>query len=554
MKKIMLVAGFLLISLSSASLFAEPLDISDAAIERLLSSPFQFDYTILTDDASYYKLVNALDRELSLIEYRQMRERTATPDDSLIGQRMSSQLQERYQVLLRDGFLFKKLEQGRQNTSDNVLRQWIKQLMLRRGQMMIDPDTVERIQTLAGRIADRLFKFHFQVDGQSYSTSETVAIMETGSDRQLADKLYRQQHDSAGLLANDASRLYLLYNRIGELKGYPSSFDFSVSQLSYSRKGWDTIAEELKKITDAEYDRCLDFLKNEIDRDDLTVFNIELMLRKGTVLPDVYFTIDRADKAVAALLSETGFNHVYEKLDIITIDSAGWPAIAIKLNPPYDTRLILSKAGGFAYYRRLIAEIARTLPWIYADSTQLNMLRTYPNGTEEMFTTMFENRALDSAFLAEYFEIPQDELNRFITHNRWINIFRMRQVLMNYFFDSYLSGGRSSDPTELYWSLEKSLLGVNDSSYSWIETLISGNMNKYPKWLAFSFSRIKTEEILYRKFYSDRADKEKAEGIARFLIEEFCRPGKTQTLQEYISRNTDDPLSVADLQRQMQLK
>ena len=530
-------------------IFAEPIDISDKAVEKFLTFPFQYDYTSLTDDASLRKLIETVDYQLALIEYRSLTERMAGPNDSTMHQRFAEALQGRYSGLLRDGYLFKKLNQWRDTTRDPINRQSIDLLNYRHQRFLTDPNLIERVQSLAGRIGDRLYKFHFKIDDKFYSATETGQIIESGTDHDLARSLYRLQHDSAAVLSNDAARLYILYNQLGEQWGFPSSFDFSVSRLSFSREQWYTIAENLKKVTDDEYNRCLNTLTEKSGRDKLALFEIELLLREGATLSDQYFPVEKSETAVRKIFSEAGLDSLYEGLDIQTVITKSWPTVAIKMCPPYENRLIKSSQDTFAYYRRLVAEAARSLPWIYADTLIPYILRDYPTGTEEMLTTLFENRAMDKSFLAEQFDLPPEELDRFDTYNRWLSLFRLRQILMNFFFDHDLSGGQASDPATLYHSLEKSLLGVDDESYYWIETLITGSLEKYPTWLAYNYSRIKLEEML-----SGPSGKMTADGTARLIIDQFCRPGRSQTLQEFITANNTDPLSVDDLKRQLGLK
>jgi hypothetical protein len=543
--------AFSMAILSAALSAAATIDISDTAIQRFLARPFQFDYTTLTNDSALRRLINAVDLQLATVEYRQLKEVISSPQDFLIKQEFGRELEKRYRDVLGDSFLFDRLLQWRQKTSDPVCRAFIDLVIARREAVQGDPALLYKAKELAQRIADRLYKFRFAVGGREYTGADITGLMESGGDRRLLAALYRMQNDSAALLAADAAQLYSLYSRMGEEKGHRTSFDYSLSLLSFRKPEWLTIAENLKAATEAEYQACLAAVRRDIGGNSPSLIDIDLYLRQGARLPDAYFPVAAADSAVAAILAGVGLDSLAQKLVIITVDSAQWPALAIRFLPPYDVQLVKSTLGGFAYYRRLASEMARTLPWVYADTALPNLLRDYPFGMEEMLTGTFDGWALDSAFLAARFAIPKDRLDHFITCNRWLAVFRLRQQLVYFEMQYYLSEGASSDPTALYWSLEKSLLGVADSSYQWIETLLTGTMEKYPGWIAHQFTRIKLNEILDRQF-GDGYAADKRTGP--FIITAFCRPGRTQTAEQFITAYAANRLSVNDIKPQWRLQ
>ncbi len=546
-----LYAALVVLILSTALPAAAPIDISDAAIQQLLARPFQFDYTTLTSESALRRLIDAVDLQLATIEYRQLKELISSPQDSLVKQEFGQELEKRYREILGDGFLFDKLRQWRQQTSDTVCRAFIDLFTERRDLFQTDPGLLRQAKELAQRIADRLYKFRFAVGGREYKGADIIGLMESGEDRDLLKILYRMQNDSAALLAADASRLYGLYSRMGEGRGYRSSFDYSLSRLSFRKPEWFKIAENLKTATEAEYQACLTAVRKDVGDNNPSFFDIDHYLRQGARLPDEYFPTVAADSTVAKLMAGVGLDSLVRKLVIIKVDSARWPAVAIRFLPPNDVQLVKSNLGGFTYYRRLASEMARTLPWVYADTTLPILLRDYPPGTEEMLTGAFEAWALDSAFLAANFSIPKDRLSRFITCNRWLAVFRLRQQLVYFTMEYFLSEGTSTDPVTLYWSLEKSLLGVTDSSYQWIETLLTGSMEKYPGWVAHQFTRLKLNEMLDKQFGGGYAADKRT---GPFIITAFCHPGRTRTAEEFITAHAVNRLSVDDIKRQWRLR
>lgn len=546
-----LYAVLMVLVLSTGPAAAAPIVISDAAIQQFLAHPFQFDYTTLTGDSALRRLVDAVDLQLATIEYRQLKELISSPQDSLVKQEFGQELETRYREILADSFLVDKLGQWRQKTSDPVCRAFIDLVTERREALQADPALLRQAKELAQRIADRLYQFRFAVGGKEYKGADVIGLMESGEDRDLLKTLYRMQNDSAALLAADATKLYGIYSRMGEERGYRTSFDYALSRLSYRKPEWFKIAENLKAATEAEYQACLTAVRQEVGINNPSFFDIDHYLRRGAQLPDEYFPLSAADSAVSKLLAGVGLDSLAQKLVIIKVDSARWPALAIRFLPPYDVQMVKSNLGGFAYYRRLVSEMSRTLPWVYADTTLPYLLRDYPSGTEEMLTGAFEGWAMDSAFLAANFSIPKDRLDRFVACNRWLAVFRLRQQLVYFMMEYFLSEGTSTGPVTLYWSLEKSLLGVTDSSYQWIETLLTGTMEKYPGWIAHQFTRLKLNEMLDKQF-GDGYAVDKRTGP--FIIGAFCRPGRTKTAEEFITAHGVNRLSVDDIRRQWRLR
>lgn len=532
-------------------LAAQPLDISDTAIQHLLAAPFQYDYTAITNDSSVSAFVGAIDYQLGEIDYRQRAEYLSLGDSTALKQSFGRDLEERYRQIMQDGLIAKTFDTWANKSGNLITRAFIQQYKSRYNEFVVDPKSVRKARDLADIIADRLHHFHFRVKDSTYTAAEASRLVSAGDDIELAQTLYKMQNDSARLLVKDAIELYYVYSRMGEERGAPSSFDYNLSKISFRPPEWTKIAKDLVAITDPEYKSCLDFLKKQTGRSELSLIDIERMLTAGANLPDKYFAVEKSTAAVRKLFSGIGIDSIFDKVTVRTLDSGTFPAVAVRLDPPYSNILITNRKGGFVYYRRLAAEAGRLLPWVYADSSLPHVLRDYPNGAEESLTLLFSSLALKRSFLAENFSIPDEELDRFERCNRWLSIYRLRQLLVFYLFDYYLSEGQEPDPEKTYWSLEKSLFGVNDSSFQWIETLITGDLDKFPQRLASAYLRFKLDEILFHKFGEEYAINKRS---GAFLIEKFCRPGRSRTIEQLCAAETEDRLSVADLKRSLRLR
>jgi len=531
--------------------FGQPLDLSDSSVQQFLDRPFQFDYTTIRDDSTLRNLVNAIDYQLAMIDCRQLMEYLPPLSDSSMKQPFRPELENRYRELMRDGFMFEVLGQWQKTTKSAVNQAFIDLLMSQHEGLQIDPTALSQAKELARRIANRLYSFHFSLDGRFFSAADAVRIIESDTAVDLAKKLYRLQNDSAAMLASDANRLYSLYNVMGQLRGFPTSFDGNIVPYSYSKSEWTKIVEELKTITDSEYQCCLQVLSEECGRSSLKLFEVERLLRDKAVLDDKYFTADKIDLAVHRIVDSLGLSSLWPRLTIDSVETGPWPALAVRLDPPYSNHLIKAGQSGFSYYCSWVREVGRAVPWVFSDSTLPYSLRTYPSGTEEMLSSFFEGEALDRNLLSKNFSIPDEELDRFETYYRWQTLLEIRKTVAYFLLDYHLSEGVGTDPTAEFWSLEHSLLGVSDSSYQWIEVLINGRLQRYPEWLADVFSRIKLEEMLYQCFGEGYLSNPKCGG---FLIDRFCRPGKSQSMKQFISANCRSDLSVADLKRQLKLK
>ena len=542
---LLFMAGF-----SVQSACAAPLDVSDSAVAVFLASPFQYDYTSITDDASLRRFIDALDHQVAMIEYRQGREFVRQSDSTGMAQPHGRELENRYLQILGDNFIYKKLTDWKTKTADSACRAFIDLFLDRRNDFMADPTLQKEARGLSQRITDRLYTFRLAADGIVYDAQQAASILSSGSDLALCRKLYSALNDSVAALAPLASDLYTLYSRMGQQLGYRTSMDYHLSRLSFRKPEWLKIADELKEATEAEYQLCLTWIREESGGEKLAQFEIDNRLRQTAVLPDQYFPPRRTDSVLTRLLDGLGLADLTGKLKVREFDSAGNPALAIRLYPPDDVLFFKTMQGGYLRYRRQAAEFGRALPWAYADSALPYLLREYPKGSEEMLTLLFESMALDSQFLAGNFNVPGDELAKFEQKSRWLAVFRIRQVLVYFYFDYYLSDGQASDPISLFKKLETSLLGVDASSYQWIESLVSGKIGDYPERLAHHFCQVKTIEMLYQRFGEDYAANA---GSGEFLKEKFCRPGRSRTIEQYITGNASDRLSVNDIRRQLHL-
>lgn len=529
-------------------------DISDAAIEDLLASPFQYDYTRITGVSEQRGFIDALDRQLATIEYRRRWEYIAPPDPERPWKSFRNDLDMRRRELFGDRFIFGKMSEWYAGTTDTVIRAFIERYLFLRREYLADLSTVRAVNQLSRRISDRLYAFHFEVDGAKYSANDAARVILSGENWSLAQTLYRLMNDSAAVLAADAANLYRLYNQLGEQKGYPTTIAYHLSRFSFDKPEWLKIADGLKAATEAEYFACLDSLKTISGRGSLMPYEIERMLYDGATLPGVFFPADKVEAALEELLIELGLGDMTQRLTVRDEQMGVVPALAIRLCPPRDILLLKNDQGGlggFDYYRRLAAEYGRVLPWVYADTALPHLLRDYPQGSEEMLTRLFVERALEREFLARHFDIPPERLDRFEKYHLWMTVFELREVLLFFYFDYYMSDAQGTDPGALFASLEKSLAGAALPTYRWIESLVQGELDAYPERLAYRFSCVKTREILYRRFGEEYAVDTAA---GRFLIDSFCRPGATQTIEHYITAHTPDPLSLDDIKRQLKLR
>lgn len=540
MRKHILFSGFCLCFVSGFVSAGAP-DVSDTAIETLLAGRFQYDYTTIVDDATLRDFIDALDYQLAVIEYRQRMELIGDPKAGVVSRRYGQDLKRRHLDLLGDPFVFKKFTDWNEKTADPVNRAFIDWYLTGRSELLMDPSATGEARKLAQRIGDRLYGFHFRINGQKYSAADAAEIIFSGDNAPLAETLYRMLNDSASILAEDATRLYTMYNNLGQHLGYRTSLDFHLAKLSFRRPEWLIIADNMAAISKDEYFLWLEDVKQARDQENIPLFEIEEILSGAAVLPDSFFTPEAVSNAMERLLTGMGLGLVHDRLRVRTVDSAGYAALAVRLCPPYDNLLLDNREGGFAYYRRLAAELGRSLPWVYADTTLPYVLRDYPAGSEEALTLLFEMMALEAGFLAEQFSIPADKLDEFERNYRRLTAFRIRQSLLYFYFDYYLSQEIASDPVRLYLALQDSLFGVRDSSYQWIEILVTGGLESAPEKLAHRFIWARTAEMLHRRF-GDRFFSSPAAGA--FLIEEFCLPGRTRTIEQYVDASTDDRLSV----------
>lgn len=553
MRIVMLIFLLLLILMLPLSASGQPLDISDRSMEKILGTPFQYDYTRITDDGEMRSFIDSLDRYFATIEYRRLKQYTAgkyipAGIDSSNRRDFSEQLESRYLDLLADGYLFQKLDQQSEKTDDPIIKAFVKKMTALREDFVVDHQLIDYARELAGRLADRLYRFIFKVKGKTYNSAEAARIVDQGSDRNLIRDLYRLQNDSAAVLAADAARLYFIYSGMGEYKGYPTSFDQNISALSVDKNDWLAISKGILEITEEEYKRCLEAVSHEYKTDNPTLVEMERFFRDRNRLPDSCFSAEKSAAAIKQLLSGLGLDSLPDLINIRPIDSGTIPALAIRLLPPDDNLFLRSGQSGFDAYRRLAAEWGRCLVWVYSDKSLPYLLRDYPTGTEESLAILFENLALRKNYLSDNFDIAENELERFVECDRWMSIFQMRRMVMFFLFDYNLSQKIETDPKELYWSLEKSCLGVNDSSFLWIETLMTGNLQRYPRWLSHIFSNFKIQEILFARLGETYADNQQA---GPFLIESFCRPGQSRTLDQFITRYSKNKYSIDDIKRQL---
>jgi hypothetical protein len=311
------------------------------------------------------------------------------------------------------------------------------------------------------------------------------------------------------------------------------------------------IAQEFETVTEAEYQACLKRLKADAGIDSLPLFEIERRIAMDASLPDQYFTTDNIETAIKDLFVAIGLDHIHDMITVDKIDSAGIGALGVRLYPPDDNLLFIGSGDGFDTYIRRVIETARVLPWIYADTALPYVLRDYPLGSEEMLTGIFESLALRKDFLAAHFDIPETELERYETFRRWQEAFRIRQILLYFYFDYYLSAGQADDPSRTFIALQDSLFDVRDKSYQWVETLLTGRLESFPERLAWRFTALKTIEMLRARHGNEYMTDPRS---GDFIKTAFCYPGRTQTIEEYISNNLKNRLGVSDLQRQLNLR
>lgn len=527
---------------------AAPPDISDAAITKFLQHSFQYDYTTVTDDASLRQLIDAVDYQMAVINYRGIMEKTDLSRISSQGKMFEQQLDGRYQEIVHDGYLFKLFSEWQNKTQDPIIKSFIDLFLFDREQLLAYPAGMERVRSLAGRIAERLQKFHFKIDGKYYDVNDIRRFIATDDGATLGRQLVRLRRDSSAIMADDALLLYKMYNAMGLEKGGRTWQEYLFLPYSLDYPDWIKIAEEINSATDDIYFAALKKLKSEHHLNDPSGYEINRILNSQAVLPDEYFDQDRIDRAVTQLLANLGLSQLSDRLQILQMDDSASYPVAIYRYPPEDILFVKFSRAGFAGYYRMLSEMGKALPWAYADSTLPYLLRTYAPGTAIMTSELFISLGTDPEFLAANFNIPEEKLKPYQASSKLLTMYQIRQVTQYILFDNKLSSGKIDNPSELFWSLELSTIGTADSSYFWIDALVSGRIEEFPNLLAQAFGRFKMREILHYQIGPDYATSDKT---GRFLIDQFCRPGRVQSLKDFIEKYSPAPLSVADFTRQM---
>lgn len=535
------------------NLNAAPPDISDAVVADFIQNSFQFDYTTVTDDASLRKLVDAVDYQMVIINYRTILEKTALKTISPAGNKFEQQLDRRYLEILHDGYLFQIFSQWQNKTADPTSKAFIDLFLFDREQLLAYPAGMGRVGSLAKRISKRLQNFHFKIEDKYYGIDDMRRLISTSEqsdeDRRLARRLVKMRRDSSAILVPDAILLYKMYNAMGLEKGGLTWQEYLFLPYSLKYSDWINIAKEIKTTTDDIYFAGLNKVKKEHRLDQLTGWEFDNILNRQAVLPDSYFSRDRIDTAIVQLLENLGLRQLLDRLTILEVDDKASFAAAIYRYPPDDILFVKTARTGFAGYYRLLSELGKSLPWAYADTTRPFLLRTYAPGTSIMTSELLISLGTDPKFLAANFDIPEEKLKLYGESSKLLTMYQIRKMTQYILFDYNLSLGKTDDATKLFWDLEQSITGFCDSSYFWIDALVSGRIEDYPNLLAQAFGRLKMREILYHQIGPDY---DQSTETGRFLIENFCAPGRGQELKEFIEAYSPDPLSIADLKRQME--
>jgi hypothetical protein len=504
-----------------------PLDISDSALTKFIATPFQYDYTKIVDDHSLREFIDALDRRIAIVEYRQRYEYVNPDVGSDSDNRFGKDLEKVYRDLMSDSYLADQLVAWKEKTTDPVNLAFIEEYLRRRTELMADQQIIYKARQLSQRIADRLYHYSFRVDDSVYSAEQAAEIIASGDNFELADRLYKQQNDSAANLAMDATRLYLLYQQMGEFKGFPDMLHYNLSGMGLRVPEWFQIADKIVHVTQPAYDSLLDDLRAESNLDNLPLFFIEQKLETDASLEDSYFTADKIDTAIQRLLKASGFLDLYDRLSLKALDSGQIPALAVGLYPPSDVWLMTSGRNGFEYYRRLVTELGRASGWVYAEPTLPYVLRGYPYGCSETVASLFEDLALSPEMLSSVFGIPDAQIDEFTRARRRLELFQLRQITAYFLFDYYLTEGVQSDPQALYQTLEESVLGSTDKSERWIEVLITGEIQRYTTRFVERFAFYRLLENLTARY----GDLLSGSGeFGGYLYEKIFHPGKTVTV------------------------
>ncbi len=548
---IVVIGISLLLLFSTVKTDATPPDVSDPAIVNFLQRSFQYDYTTVTDDASLRRLVDSLDYQIMMINYRTILEKTAPNDISPSGQRFKQKLERRYQEIIHDGYLYHVFSDWQNKTEDKVAQAFIDLFLFDREQLISYPQGMGPVRSLAERLSGRLQNFNFMLDGKYYTVNDIrqLIAIDNDSTRQLARRLVDLRRDSSAVLASDAQVLYNMYNGMGLEKGGRTWQEYLFLPYSFDYPEWITIAQKINDATDEIYFTALNALKGKHHLENSASFEIDMISNRQAVLPDSFFTQDKINKGVVQLLKNIGLTDLTERLTSLDInDAAMFPATLFRY-PPDDILFVNPNRPGFAGYYRLLSELGKALPWVYADSTLPYLLRTYAPGTAIMTSELFITLGTDPQFLASNFDIPEHDILTYTEGAKFLTLYQIRKVTQHILFDNKLSSNKRDDAVELYWSLENSVIGAPDSSYFWIDALISGRIEKYPNLLAQAFGRFKMREILYNRIGPDYAQSPET---GRFLIDNFCRPGRAQSLEDFIGSYSSEPLSASDLKRQME--
>jgi len=525
---------------------SEAPDVSDMATERFLDFSFQYDFSQISGEQGLHDFVMAYDSQLAFIAYRRSKAGLERGHSPGFESDFSDRLEERYRHLLNDGFVFEQIEKWRTETADSVLLNFFNLLIRQRRELTADRTVANEIGQLSERMADHLYNFLFDVDGRFLNVRQVVQLMDTTSDYRLARQLYQMQNDSAGTLTPMAAQLYRLYDLLGQQRGAASLFDYALEPLGYDREYWRDMARTIVDGTEDEYKKCLTAVRKKMGRDNPTRFEVEKELSTHQILPHGYFPPDVCDSVVREMAEAMGLDSIWHIVRHFRADQVPSAAMALRMYPPYDDALVRGHYGGFGYYTRVSGETGRLIPWVFADTTMPFILRDYPAGTSEMLSGLFIDLAFDSTRLEQRFKIPPEVISEYLTYRNWYQIYQLRHTALYFLFDEYISRKGNDDLGKYYGKLEKEIFGVKRQSHRWIEILHSGNLSSYLEWMAEHYSRLNLERILIDKFGPDFANNKEA---GRFIIDNFARPGCSQTMTDFFSKYEKSRLDAAAVKK-----
>ena len=434
----------------------------------------------------------------------------------------------------------------------------------------IEPELLEKLVDLDGKIQEKYNTFRGTIDGQKVTMSDIYTILTTEEDCRKRELAWRASKQVGDAIFDDLIELVKLRNKAARKVGFENYHTLSIVTGEQSVEELDRIFEELNQLTSEPFSR----LKKELDRiladgygiapEDLMPWHYHDPFFQRTPLVydlnlDIYYKDRDVKKLAEKYYAGIGLpvDDILARSDLYDREGKYPHAFSFEGDRHGDVRILCNLQNTERWMETILHELGHAVYSKYHNRKEPWLLREPAHSfTTEAIAMFFGRLSRNAAWMQQMLELPEAQRAKIekvsTKYTRFQQILFARWAMVMYNFEKQLYADPDQDLNTLWWDLVEKYQFIKrprgPADAGWASKLHFTTAPCYyhnymmGELLASQLHNHIVHKVLMLK--SDQGVSYVGQGeVGDFMREKVFKPGDLYHWNDMIARATGEPLT-----------